>query len=92
MQDDSPIKNKVGAAPLPGANKVWNRVSNSWENQYNQAPYIVWGWAVGVAKKSKVKDMAFDYLCLKFIYIKRIILLLLYVAILINGHIKYFLL
>ena len=63
MQDDSPIKNKVGAAPLPGANKVWNRVSNSWENQYNQAPYIVWGWAVGVAKKSKVKDMAFDYLC-----------------------------
>ena len=63
MQDDSPIKNKVGAAPLPGADRVWNRVSNSWENQYNQAPYIVWGWAVGVAKKSKVKDMAFDYLC-----------------------------
>ncbi|MDA9751605.1 amidase family protein [bacterium] len=63
MQNDSPIKNKVGTAPLPGADKVWNRVSNKWENQYNQAPYIVWGWAVGVAKKSKVQEMAFDYLC-----------------------------
>ena len=63
MQDDSPIKNKVGTAPLPGADKVWNRVTGKWENQYNQAPYIVWGWAVGVAKKSKVQEMAFDYLC-----------------------------
>ena len=58
MQDDSPIKNKVGAAPLPGADKVWNRVSGKWENQYNQAPYIVWGWAVGVAKKSKVQELS----------------------------------
>ena len=63
MQDDSPIKNKVAAAPLPGADRVWNRMTNRWENQYNQAPYIVWGWAVGVANKSKVKEMAFDYLC-----------------------------
>ena len=47
----------------PGADRVWNRMTNRWENQYNQAPYIVWGWAVGVAKKSKVKEMAFDYLC-----------------------------
>tara|TARA_B100000029_G_scaffold239948_1_gene237124 strand:- start:257 stop:1006 length:750 start_codon:yes stop_codon:yes gene_type:complete len=63
MQDDSPIKNKVAAAPLPGADRVWNRKTDRWENQYNQAPYIVWGWAVGVAKKSKVQEMAFDYLC-----------------------------
>ena len=63
MQDDSPIKNKVAAAPLPGADRVWNRVSGKWDNQYNQAPYIVWGWAVGVAKQSKVQEMAFDYLC-----------------------------
>lgn len=63
MEDDSPIKNKVGAAPLPGAEKVWNRIDKKWENQFNQAPYIVWGWAVGVANKSKVKDVAFDYLC-----------------------------
>ena len=63
MQDDSPIKNKVAAAPLPGADRVWNRVTGKWENQYNQAPYIVWGWALGVAKQSKVQEMAFDYLC-----------------------------
>ena len=24
---------------------------------------FLWGWAVGVAKKSKEKEMAFDYLC-----------------------------
>ena len=63
MEDGSPIKNKVAAAPLPGADRVWNRVTGKWENQYNQAPYIVWGWAVGVAKQSKVQEMAFDYLC-----------------------------
>ena len=63
MEDGSPIKNKVGAAPLPGADKVWNRVTGEWDNEYNQAPYIVWGWASAVAKKSKNHDMAFDYLC-----------------------------
>ena len=63
MQDDSPIKNKVGAAPLPGSDRVWNRVSGSWEDTYNQAPYIVWGWTAAVAKKSKNHEMAFDYLC-----------------------------
>ena len=31
--------------------------------QYNQAPYIVWGWTAAVAKESKNHDMAFDYLC-----------------------------
>ena len=25
MEDNSPIKNKVGAAPLPGSDHVWNR-------------------------------------------------------------------
>ena len=63
MEDGSPIKNKVGAAPLPGSDRVWNRVSGAWEETYNQAPYIVWGWAAAVAKKSKNHEMAFDYLC-----------------------------
>ena len=63
MEDDSPIKNKVGAAPLPGSDRVWNRTKGDWDNQFNQAPYIVWGWAAAVAKKSKNHDMAFDYLC-----------------------------
>lgn len=63
MEDSSPIKNKVGVAPLPGSNRVWNRKKQEWENTYNQAPYIVWGWAAAVAKKSENHDMAFDYLC-----------------------------
>ena len=63
MEDGSPIKNKVGAAPLPGAERVWNREDGSWDIGHNQAPYIVWGWAVGVAGKSTNQDMAFDYLC-----------------------------
>ena len=63
MEDGSPIKNKVGAAPLPGAEKVWNREDGSWDIGHNQAPYIVWGGAVGVAGKSKNQEMALDYLC-----------------------------
>ena len=63
MQDDSPIKNQVGAAQLPGADKVWNRENGMWDAKANQAPFFVWGWAVGVAGKSKNQDMAFDYLC-----------------------------
>ena len=63
MQDDSPIKNQVGAAQLPGADKVWNRESGMWDAKANQAPFFVWGWAVGVAGKSKNQDVAFDYLC-----------------------------
>ncbi|MDA8711265.1 extracellular solute-binding protein [Alphaproteobacteria bacterium] len=63
MQDDSPIKDQVGAAQLPGATKVWNRETNSWDEGFNQAPFFVWGWAVGVADKSKNQDVAFDYLC-----------------------------
>jgi multiple sugar transport system substrate-binding protein len=63
MQPDSPIANQVGAAQLPGANKVWNRTKGAWDNKPNQAPFFVWGWAVGVAEKSKNQDVAFDYLC-----------------------------
>ena len=63
MEDDSPIKNLVGAAPLPGAERVWNRESGSWDETYNQAPYIVWGWTAAVAKRSRNHEMAFDYLC-----------------------------
>ncbi|MCF8128933.1 MAG: extracellular solute-binding protein [Deltaproteobacteria bacterium] len=65
MQKDSPIRNKVGAAPLPGASEAWNRETNKWDkfDPPNRAPYICWGWTSAVAKSSKNKDMAFDYLC-----------------------------
>ncbi|MCF8083733.1 MAG: extracellular solute-binding protein [Deltaproteobacteria bacterium] len=65
MQKDSPIRNKVAAAPLPGAAKVWNRKAGKWEefDPPNRAPYITWGWTSAVSKMSKNKDMAFDYLC-----------------------------
>ena len=65
MQKDSRIRNKVAAAPLPGATKVWNRVTGKWDTfeTPNRAPYITWGWTSAVAKSSKNKDMAFDYLC-----------------------------
>jgi multiple sugar transport system substrate-binding protein len=63
MQPDSPISNQVGAAQLPGADRVWNRENGMWDAKSNQAPFFVWGWAVGVAGKSDNKDVAFDYLC-----------------------------
>jgi multiple sugar transport system substrate-binding protein len=65
MEKDSPIRNKVAAAPLPGAAEVWNRKTGQWDkfDTPNRAPYITWGWTSAVAKSSKNKDMAFDYLC-----------------------------
>ena len=65
MQPDSRIRNKVAAAPLPGASEVWNRKTGKWDkfDPPSQAPYITWGWTSAVSKMSKNKDMAFDFLC-----------------------------
>lgn len=61
----SKIRNKVAAAPLPGSREVWNRNAKKWDKfaTPSQAPYITWGWTSAVAKASKNKDVAFDYLC-----------------------------
>jgi multiple sugar transport system substrate-binding protein len=61
----SPIRNKVGAAPLPGSKEVWNRTTKSWDkfDTPNAPPYITWGWTSAVAKNSPNQDMAFDFLC-----------------------------
>jgi multiple sugar transport system substrate-binding protein len=65
MQPDSRIRNKVAAAPLPGAKEVWNRKTGKWDKfeTPSRAPYITWGWTSAVSKLSKNKDMAFDFLC-----------------------------
>ncbi|HEY4193126.1 MAG TPA: ABC transporter substrate-binding protein [Mesorhizobium sp.] len=65
QEKDSPIRNKVAAAPLPGATEVWNRVTKSWDKfeTPNAPPYITWGWTSAVSKASKNQDMAFDFLC-----------------------------
>jgi multiple sugar transport system substrate-binding protein len=65
-QKDSPIRTSVAAAPLPGAEKVWNRVTGEWDTPaggVNYAPYISWGWTSAVTEASPVKQLAFDYLC-----------------------------
>lgn len=65
-QKDSPIRTSVAAAPLPGAEKVWNRVTGEWDTPaggVNYAPYISWGWTSWVTEASPVKPLAFDYLC-----------------------------
>lgn len=65
MQEESPIRNKVAAAPLPGSREVWNRETGGWDHfdEPNRAPYITWGWTSAVAKQSENQDIAFDYLC-----------------------------
>jgi multiple sugar transport system substrate-binding protein len=65
MEPDSRVRNKVAAAPLPGASQVWNRTTNQWDTfaTPNRAPYITWGWGVAVSNLSQNQDMAFDYLC-----------------------------
>lgn len=65
MENGSPIRNKVQAAPLPGAREVWNRGTKSWDtfDAPNAPPYITWGWTSAVNKSTKQPDMAFDFLC-----------------------------
>lgn len=65
MEKDSPIRNKVAAAPLPGATEVWNRKTKSWDkfDRPNAPPYITWGWTSAVNKTTKEPEMAFDFLC-----------------------------
>lgn len=65
QQKDSPIRNEVAAAPLPGAHEVWNRLTGKWDHfdTPNRAPYITWGWTAAVSEMSTEKQMAFDYLC-----------------------------
>jgi len=65
MEADSRIRNMVAAAPLPGANDVWNRDTGQWDHfdVPSRAPYITWGWGVAVSNLSENQDMAFDFLC-----------------------------
>ena len=64
MEPGNPLRNKVSAALSPGSRKVWNRKTGKWDSfpNVNYAPYIVYGWTSGVAKSSKQKKAAFDYL------------------------------
>ena len=63
MDKESSIKNKVGTAPLPGADMVFNRNSGKWENIYNQPTFTAWGWTAAVTKNAEDHEMAFDFLC-----------------------------
>ncbi|MEX0448166.1 extracellular solute-binding protein [Spiribacter sp. 221] len=65
QQEDSPIRNEVNTAMLPGAREVWNRETGEWDTfeEPNRAAYITWGWTSAVSEASQNKDMAFDYLC-----------------------------
>ena len=38
MQEDSRIRNKVAAAPLPGADEVWNRQTGKWDKFFARQP------------------------------------------------------
>ena len=65
-QSDSPIKDKVLAAPNPGAETVWNSETNKWDTPasgVNRAPYIAWGWSSAIPAAAKNKQMALDFLC-----------------------------
>lgn len=64
MEAGNPLRNKVAAALSPGSRKVWNRRTGKWDEfpKVNYAPYIVYGWTSGVARSSRNKEAAFDFL------------------------------
>ena len=49
--------NDTNAAIYPGAIEMLNSIDDNcdglWDEGFNQAPFFVWGWAVGVAGKSE---------------------------------------
>lgn len=65
QQPDSPIRNSVQAAQLPGSTQVWNRATNSWDTPAapNTAAYFTWGWTSAVAASTPDQAAAFDLLC-----------------------------
>jgi len=64
MEQGNPLRNKVAAALSPGSRKVWNRKTGKWDTfaEVNYVPYIVYGWTSAVARSSRHKDAAFDFL------------------------------
>jgi multiple sugar transport system substrate-binding protein len=64
-QEDSRIRNKVAAAPIPCASEVWNRTTGKWDmfKSPNRAPYMTWGWSSAVSALSEEQEMGFDFLC-----------------------------
>jgi multiple sugar transport system substrate-binding protein len=64
MEPGNAIRNKVAVALSPGSRRVWNRKTGRWDNlpTVNYAPYVVYGWTGGVARASRHKDAAFDFL------------------------------
>lgn len=64
MEPGNPLRNKVAATLSPGSRKAWNRRTGKWDDfpDVNYAPYIVYGWTSGVAKSSRHKQAAFDFL------------------------------
>ncbi len=64
MEPGNPLRNKVAAALSPGSRRVWNRRTGRWDEfpNVNYAPYIAYGWTSGVAKTSRHRDAAFDFL------------------------------
>jgi multiple sugar transport system substrate-binding protein len=64
MEPGNAIRNKVAVALSPGSKRVWNRKTGTWDEfpEVNYAPYVVYGWTSGVARSSKHKGAAFDFL------------------------------
>jgi multiple sugar transport system substrate-binding protein len=64
MEPGSPTRNKVSIALSPGARRVWNRRSGSWDDfpEVSYAPYVAYGSTAAVARESAQRQAAFDFL------------------------------
>jgi multiple sugar transport system substrate-binding protein len=55
------IHDKVGYAQIPGANMVFNPITEQWEKRFNQVSSISGNWMFFVNKESKNKQLAFEF-------------------------------
>ena len=58
----STVKGLLGYAPLPGANKVWDRKQGKWIYKYNHVNFLDFGgWIVSIPKISKEPLEAYKF-------------------------------
>lgn len=58
---ESVVKDKVGYAQLPGADRVYDPISKKWDDRYNAPSSISGNWTILVNKNSKNKKLALEF-------------------------------
>lgn len=60
-KETSQVRGRVGYAPLPGADEVWNSSSGRWEQRANRVASMVGNYLMLVSRRSRDAELAFAF-------------------------------